>query len=239
MEVLNRQTTLDNARRELRNAMGLMEQDQPLRIEEDERDLAPVPDNSVAMETMDRSNPGLLAAQAQIEDTRFSYKITRAIRLPSLNASVSYSASADALSEMTNAYNDNWRLSSGLSLSFPLFTGFDYSTRMQQARIGIMQQEFAFATQRHDQIVQLASLLDVLENYQEIIPITEDVLVSAEEDLRLVQERYTLGSATILEVLDAQVSVTQARSDVITTKYDALIQEANLKAVLGTLDREF
>lgn len=102
-----------------------------------------------------------------------------------------------------------------------------------------MQQEFAFATQRHDQIVQLASLLDVLENYQEIIPITEDVLVSAEEDLRLVQERYTLGSATILEVLDAQVSVTQVRSDVITTKYDALIQEANLKAVLGTLDREF
>jgi outer membrane protein TolC len=38
------------------------------------------------------------------------------------------------------------------------------------------------------------------------------------------------------EVLDAQVSVVRARSSLIRSKYDAYIEQANLKALLGTLD---
>ena len=54
-----------------------------------------------------------------------------------------------------------------------------------------------------------------------IIPINEEVLMSAEEDFKLVSERYRLGSASILELLDAQVSVTRARVDLVSSKYDA------------------
>ncbi|HDY75620.1 MAG TPA: hypothetical protein ENH49_03770, partial [Candidatus Marinimicrobia bacterium] len=67
----------------------------------------------------------------------------------------------------------------------------------------------------------------------------EQILASAEEDLKLVQERYSLGSATILEVLDAQVSVSQARSSLVTIKYDAKTQEAQFRAILGTLDQDY
>ncbi|MBC8400208.1 MAG: TolC family protein, partial [Candidatus Marinimicrobia bacterium] len=74
--------------------------------------------------------------------------------------------------------------------------------------------------------------------YQDMIPINEEVLASAEEDLKLVQVQYALGSVTILEVLDAQLSVTQARSSLVSIKYDAQIQAAALKALMGTLDRD-
>ena len=50
--------------------------------------------------------------------------------------------------------------------------------------------------------------------------------------------RYSQGSTTILEVLNAQVSVVQAKSSLVRSKYDAFIQQANLKALLGTLDAE-
>ena len=93
------------------------------------------------------------------------------------------------------------------------------------------------ASTRKDLLVQLSSALDGLKAYHDIIPITRDVLLSAEEDLNLVEKRYALGSATILEVLDAQVSVVKARSDVITTLYDARIQEAQVDALLGVLDK--
>ena len=46
----------------------------------------------------------------------------------------------------------------------------------------------------------LSSLINTLNNYEEIIPIYEEVLISAEEDLRLAQNKYELGSATILEL---------------------------------------
>ena len=44
---------------------------------------------------------------------------------------------------------------------------------------------------------------------------------------------------TILEVLDAQVSLIRANSTLINTIHDARIQEANLKSLLGTLDIEY
>ena len=66
----------------------------------------------------------------------------------------------------------------------------------------------------------------------------ETVLESAEEDFKLSQVRYSQGSTTILEVLNAQVSVVQAKSSLVRSKYDAFIQQANLKALLGTLDVE-
>ena len=78
-----------------------------------------------------------------------------------------------------------------------------------------------------------------LENYIEIIHINQSVVVSAEEDLKLVQARYSLGSATILEVLDAQVSLIRSNSNLINTVHNARIREKNLKAILGTLDLDY
>ena len=102
----------------------------------------------------------------------------------------------------------------------------------------MQKQESEYLTQLQDLSVQLHGILDRLNNYQEVIPINETVLSSAEEDLKLAQKRYSLGSTTILEVLDAQVSVVSARSSLIRMKYDAFIEQANLKGLLGTLDSE-
>ena len=87
--------------------------------------------------------------------------------------------------------------------------------------------------------VQAEMIRETLNNYAEIIPLNQAIVSSAEEDLKLVTERYSLGSATILEVLDAQVSLLRSNSNLINTVHDARIQEANLKAILGTLDQEY
>ena len=63
--------------------------------------------------------------------------------------------------------------------------------------------------------------------------------MSAKEDVKLIQEKYTLGSASILELLDAQVSELSAKSSIITARYDALIEMANLNALLGKLDSDY
>jgi outer membrane protein TolC len=126
-----------------------------------------------------------------------------------------------------------------LSLSIPIFTGYNLSTRQQQAELNVRKQQYNYLTQKHDLMVQMENLINILGNYQELIPISEQVLASAEEDLKLVQERYKLGSTTILEVLDAQVSVSRARSSLVSTKYNARTQEAQLRAILGILDQDY
>ena len=43
---------------------------------------------------------------------------------------------------------------------------------------------------------------------------------SAEEDMKLQQERYRLGASSILELLDAQVSLTQSQSNLVQAYFD-------------------
>ncbi|NOZ74862.1 MAG: TolC family protein [FCB group bacterium] len=237
MDLLNREVALRSAQRNLLNAMGHAPSDPPFQLKEDDAPLKPIPDPAAAKTILEQSNPALLAVKSTVEDANLSLNLIKGARLPSLNYQLSYGASSDALSSLGKAYQDKWSLNAGLSLSFPLFSGFDLSTKTQQARINVTKKVLEEASTRKDLLVQLSAAMDGLKAYHDIIPITRDVLRSAEEDLNLVEKRYALGSATILEVLDAQVSVVKARSDVITTLYDARIQEARVDALLGVLDK--
>ncbi len=55
----------------------------------------------------------------------------------------------------------------------------------------------------------------------------------AEEDLRVVRERYRVGVATILELVTSQISVVEASVDVVVARYDYVLARAELEAVLG------
>ncbi len=236
VQVITRDAEQLNALRELRNAIGLMGKNDPLMIDEGIEQPVVVPDVGQAFEEMEQNNPSLKAKKGQIQEAVLNHKIIRGSHLPNLSMSYNYRyQSADVTGLVAE---DDWNTSLSFDLSIPLFTGFDLSTRTQQARLSITKEENEYITQLHDLRVQLENLLETLRNYQDMIPINEEVLASAEEDLKLVQVQYALGSVTILEVLDAQLSVTQARSSLVSIKYDAQIQAAALKALMGTLDRD-
>jgi len=221
---------------ELRNAMGMIGDNSELLISEEILSLQSVPDFAEAIGILKENNPGILAAEAHLTDAKLRKKLTLASRLPSLSASLSYQAFDNELSGLTDALKDEWMMTTGLNLSFPIFTGMALSTQSQQAKLAVQKQENDITTIKNDAIVRTESLLGIVSDYFEIIPINEEVLASAEEDFKLVSERYRLGSASILALLDAQVSVTRARVELVSSKYDARIQEAYLKAQLGILD---
>ena len=56
---------------------------------------------------------------------------------------------------------------------------------------------------------------------------------SAEEDMKLQQERYRLGASSILELLDAQVSLTQAQSNLVQAYFDLNKAIADLAKATG------
>ena len=56
---------------------------------------------------------------------------------------------------------------------------------------------------------------------------------AAEEDLRVQQQRYTFGSATVLDVLTSQTQLAQARRDLIRARYDLRVARAQLEALIG------
>ncbi|SVA87623.1 uncharacterized protein METZ01_LOCUS140477 [marine metagenome] len=237
VDVVNNDAFLQSAYLTLKNALGLIGSDQDFTVEDVETPLDMIPEFETGFELVQKYNPSVKAKQYQITGAELGEKIAKGSRLPIISANASMSGTADDIGDaVSNSYNDQKRMNTGLSISIPIFSGNSISTRIQKAKIAVDKQESEYLTQLQDLSVQLQGYLDQLNNYQEIIPINETVLVSAEEDLKLARVRYSQGSTTILEVLDAQVSVVSARSSLIRTKYDAYIQQANLKALLGTLD---
>ena len=126
-----------------------------------------------------------------------------------------------------------------VSIGIPIYTGRNLIMQQHQAKISIDQSKHSYLNLLNDLKVQAEQIKESLENFSEIIPINESVVNSAEEDLKLVRERYSLGSATILEVLDAQVSIFRSNSTLINSIHNARILEANFKAILGSLDLEY
>ena len=239
IDVITNDASVKSAYRNLKNAMGLINSDQDFTIEEVEKPLELIPKFETGFELVQKFNPSVKAKQYQIMSAKLNTKLARGSRLPVISLSASSSGADENLGDaISNNYGDNQRTNASLSISIPIYTGNSISSRIQKAKIGVDKQESEYLTQLEDLSVQLEDYLDQLNNYIEVIPINETVLESAEEDLKLSQVRYSQGSTTILEVLNAQVSVVQARSSLVRSKYDAFIQQANLKALLGTLDSE-
>ena len=239
VDLLNRKTALQNARRILFNDMGLQDFGQQITASENDWVIPNIPSSSEILQLLKEQNPSLLISGYQVAINDISYRLVRGLRLPSLNTSVNYSANGESGNELLDALKDNWSLGLNLSISLPIYNGRTLSIQQQQASLLRQQSEYSYITLLNDLKVQAELIRETLNNYSEIIPLNQSVVAAAEEDLKLARERYSLGSATILEILDAQVSLIRSNSTLINTVHDARVQEASLKALLGTLDLEY
>lgn len=238
VDVVNNEAVLNNAFLSLKNAMGIVRTSRDFIVNDDVFFLDTIPDFENAFESIQKYNPSVLAKKNQITNAEFNEKLAKGSRLPNISATASYSGNSEDFQSLSDEWDQNWRMNTNLSFSVPIYTGNTLSTTIQQAKLNVRKQESEYLTQLQDLSVQLEVVLDQLNYYKEVIPINEKVVASAEEDVKLVQERYSLGSASILEVLDAQVSLVTARSSLIRSKYDSMIEQANMKAILGTLDTD-
>ena len=239
VDMLNKKTNLQNARRILFNDMGLQDFGQEITAVEKEWQAPQIPSSAELLRILKNENPSLLISESRINLGDLTYRLTRGLRLPSFNSNINYSANGQTSNELVDAFTNDWNLGINLSVSIPIYVGNSLSLQQQQARLSQQQAEHSYTVLLNDLRVQAELIRETLGNYAEIIPLNQSVVSSAEEDLKLVRERYSLGSATILEVLDAQVSLIRSNSNLINIIHDARVQEASLKAVLGTLDLEY
>ena len=239
VDMLNKKTNLQNARRILFNDMGLQDFGQEITAIEKEWQAPQIPSSAELLRILKSQNPNLLISKSRIDLGNLSYQLIRGLRLPSFNSNINYSANGQTSNELVDAFTNDWNLGINLSVSMPIYVGNSLSLQQQQAALSKQQAEYSHTLLLNDLRVQAELIRETLSNYAEIIPLNQSVVASAEEDLKLVRERYSLGSATILEVLDAQVSLIRSNSNLINAIHDARVQEASLKAVLGTLDLEY
>lgn len=87
--------------------------------------------------------------------------------------------------------------------------------------------------------LERGALRDVTEAYEAYrtargtVDLSALALAAATENFRVQGARYRSGATTILELLDAQISLTQAEADVVQANYSTRLALAGLEVILG------
>ena len=122
-----------------------------------------------------------------------------------------------------------------LNIEVPIFNGHLFNARAQAAHYEALaaDQRLRDLQQQVEHDVRSAWL--TASNAYQRIPVTVQLLGQANLALELAQGRYNLGLASIVEVTQAQLNVTQAQIENVNANYDYQNAWAALQYTLGAL----
>lgn len=124
----------------------------------------------------------------------------------------------------------------GLQSQWNIFDGRATAGRVAQAASLLEQTRLALGQQELAIEVQVRQAVSGLQEADELSQATQKTVAQAEESLRLANARYQAGSATQLDVLTAQVDLTQARTNLLQAYYNYNIALANVRTATGLAD---
>jgi outer membrane protein TolC len=158
------------------------------------------------------TSPDLRAAQATLKQEQYGVSIARGAYLPSF--SVEYLFGIDAPQFAARDEEGFRRLGSAAqaTLNIPIFNWWVTQSKVKQAELKKQQAQLDLAlTQRELNSTLRTSYLEARAAQAQIDSLKRS-LDLATESLRLTNLRYQAGEATVLEVVDAQSSLAQARN---------------------------
>jgi outer membrane protein TolC len=228
--LLQAQNDVDLARAALNVAMGLPE-DAETTIEPGLKESSFVagalPERQ---ENALKSRPDLREASLGVERAANSQRQARSEFLPKVNAFSSWEE--DNQTFLTRG-GDNWV--AGVSLNFNIFDGGANRARLAAAHYR--------QTQAQAQAAQMASVvkLQVREAYlnlttaQQRVEVSRQAQSEAEESLRIIQNRYEAGLATITDLLQVETANTGAQKNYLNALFDYRLSYAALELATGEL----
>jgi outer membrane protein TolC len=177
--------------------------------------------------------PELAQMRARLAAARASLGAAQGGRYPSLGGTLSYNFQTAGVPKTFLDIDRNAGWSAGLALNVPVFDGFSTKGSIRQAKAGKLSAEYALQGQELAIVVEVQQVLQAALQAKEQIEVARDGLSAAQEDLKLTQEKYNVGSATVIELIDSQVAMTTAAANFISSMADAHVAEMQLRRARG------
>ncbi|RJP22867.1 MAG: TolC family protein [Candidatus Abyssobacteria bacterium SURF_5] len=181
----------------------------------------------VLMERAKETRPDITAAEHNVLALEQLIGAAKADYYPQVNAFAHYDVDTEDFSDTS----DSWMVGVGVSLS--LFDGFLTRSNVQQRRAQLREAQ----AQRDKLVLHVEN--DVKSAYLARseallrLDVLQEIIAEAEENLRIVSERYSEGMALVTDLLDAEVALTNARLQRLAAQYQYRIAAAALERAIG------
>ncbi|MCP3735327.1 TolC family outer membrane protein [Sphingomonas sp. RP10(2022)] len=180
-------------------------------------------------------NPNLIAARRQADATRYDIGAAKAGRLPRVSAvtGANYFNYLGSLPNSSISPNSGTSASAGLQLTLPLFQGGRPGAQVRQAEAQRSQAlELATATERAV-ISQTRSAYAVWQSSQQVIASSETAVNANKLSLEGVRAENSVGTRTILDILNAEQELLNSQVTLVTARRDAYVAGFALLAAMG------
>jgi outer membrane protein len=171
------------------------------------------------------NSPDVLAAEKDFTASKNDLRAARSQYLPTIGGSASYNLNEPDFESKSLTY--------GFSINWNIFDGFRREQSITSARVFRNNSMALLSDTRNATVQSIKSAYLNIEQLKEQSRVAQETVASAEEDLKITQEKYNLGAATILDLLNAQVSLRQAETDLVQANFDLNVAVAQLENAMG------
>ena len=177
------------------------------------------------------NKPEMQLAALGVDMNKWSIEMAKAGDKPQVNAQMGYTYRSNDLGDMFNSRHSNWE--AGFSVRIPIFDGFSTKAKVDEAKARYA----AAGLEKMDTSDRIAvdirrACLD-LKKAQSVIESQKDAVGESREALKIAEVRYDNGEGTNLDVLDAQVSLSEVEMNLSGGIYDYLMAKAFLDRTMG------
>lgn len=175
--------------------------------------------------------PELEQAKQNVEAAKGALRVAISGHMPQIAATASQNWNNNNGKNWPGDDNGNWYV--GVSVGWNIFDSGVTTSKIHGAEANL-----AKAHETYRDTVDLVNL-DVRSNYLNLreaekrIDTTKLAVSQAEEDYRIAQLRYMNGVGTNTDVLDAQVALTDAKTNYLQAMYDYNTCKTNLETAIG------
>ncbi|MFQ3671420.1 MAG: TolC family protein [Verrucomicrobiia bacterium] len=182
--------------------------------------------------------PEIRLADQQIAINRRQLVIDRSGSLPRVSAFGGYDFISDRNKNNFDAANQGWSV--GVQGQWNLFDGFRTQGQLEQTRANITSAQLDSEQTRRDIDAEVRQAYFDWVEARELIQSQRKNVEQATEALRLANSRFDVGAATQLDVLQANVALTDARTNELEARFDYNLAIARLERVTSApvLNRE-
>lgn len=228
LQLINAQNALQTAKAQLNQAMGV-ERDTAYALADDA--MPAIAGEDQALEALLKeaiaNRPDIAAMAARLEAQALLVEAAEHANYPSLRAS----ASAGTNGTPVTSPNNNWGL--GVGFSWPLYSGGAREAQADQARASLDSLRAQADTLRQQLRLTLEQARLQVVAAKAAVQTSAEATRAARTRLTLAEGRYSAGVGSIIELQDAQLAYTNARSQEVQQSYTLALARARLVQALG------
>jgi outer membrane protein len=187
------------------------------------------------LEEAQKRHPALIAARDQLEAARQRVDVARSASLPSLGFTASHYRNTRPGEAVTSAESQETTV--GLALSIPLFDGYASTYKVEGARAQVEQKEATLADAEQQIAMEVVKAHADANAALHNLTASATLLAAAQEALAVVQRKYAKGAADIVELLNVQSALADARHERIRCLAEWRSARLRLLASAGQLGR--